>query len=167
MNTLHLVVTNLCDRNCKYCCNKKYDIPQLPYATDENFKWADMLCLTGGEPFEYANPCNLAKKYRKQYKNLKAIIVYTNAKELADYLDNGGTIHDIDGVNISVKDIDDLTAFLNPIICTPEIQALRMNRIYDFTGKISPIDFPDFNIILREWQKDFIPAKNCLFMRGN
>jgi organic radical activating enzyme len=57
MNTLHLVVTTLCDRNCAWCCNRQYDIKNLEYVTEADLRWAEMLCLTGGEPFEYANPC--------------------------------------------------------------------------------------------------------------
>ena len=166
MNTLHLVVTTICDRDCKYCCNNKYDIANLPYATDEDFQWADMLCLTGGEPFEYSNPCNLARHYREKYQNLKAVLVYTNAKELLDYLDQGGQIHDIDGVSISIKDKVDLACFEHNLSSNEELLKLNMNRVYDFTGKVDPIKYQNFNVILREWQKDFIPAKNCLFKRG-
>ena len=32
---IHLMVTSLCDRNCPYCCNKQYDLNDIPYVTDE------------------------------------------------------------------------------------------------------------------------------------
>lgn len=167
MNTLHLVVTTLCDRNCVYCCNNKYDIANLDYATDEDFKWADMLCLTGGEPFEYTNPCNLARYYREKYPNLKAILVYTNAQELWDYIRCGGQLYTIDGLNISIKDDADLDCFERHLTKDEEILELSMNRVYDFTCKVDPIKYKVFNVITRKWQKDFIPAENCRFKRGN
>ena len=111
MTTLHLVITNLCDRTCKHCCNKLYDTPNMAYATDEDFEKSDILCLTGGEPFVYANPCNLAKRYRADYPHLSTILVYTNAKELYEYLCDGGRLHDIDGLNISCKTTKDAEIF--------------------------------------------------------
>ena len=163
--TLHLVVTTLCIRNCKYCCNNNYDLQNLEYASDDDFINADMLCLTGGEPFLYANPCNLAKRYRRTYPNLKSIVVYTNAKELLYYLNHGGKIHDIDGVNISVKDLDDIES-LKVLYFTDQIRQLPMNLIYDFTGKI-PSNFVFGKMIKREWQENFVPAPDCVFKRGN
>ena len=163
--TLHLVVTSLCIRNCKYCCNNNYNLQTLEYASEDDFINADMLCLTGGEPFLYSNPCNLAKRYRRTYPNLKFITVYSSAVELLSYLSQGGTIHDIDGINISVKNLDDVEA-LKVLYYTPQISLLPMNRIYDFTGKVRE-SFSFGEVIKREWQKDFVPAPDCLFKRGN
>ncbi len=163
--TLHLVVTALCDRHCRYCCNNKYDIQNLQYASDDDFCSADMLCLTGGEPFVYSNPCNLAKIYRNAYPNIKFITVYSNAVELLNYLRQGGTIHDIDGINIAVKNLTDVEA-LKVLYYNSQIRLLPMNRIYDFTGKVEE-SFSFGEVINRPWQKDFIPAPDCLFRRGN
>ena len=166
MLTLHLVVTSLCDRRCKYCCNNQYDVRNIPYVTDDDFEQCNMLCITGGEPFVYSNPCNLAKRYRKQFPNLKSVLVYTNAKELNDYLNGGGTIHDIDGLNISCKTKSDVKIFENSLSHHPQVIKLNMNRVYDFTGLLN--DCPDgFGLIDREWQKVFQPAENCIFRRGN
>lgn len=165
MTTLHLTVTNLCDRTCKYCCNKQYDVPNLPYATAEDFKASDMLCLTGGEPFMYANPCNLARRYRTEYPHLTTIVVYTNAKELYQYLCDGYKLHDIDGLNISCKTVEDAEIFNNYLRCDERVNTLPMNRLYDFTGKA--VADENFEYIHRTWQKEFIPAENCIFKRGN
>ena len=32
---IHLMVTTLCDRDCKYCCNKQYDLDAIPTVTPE------------------------------------------------------------------------------------------------------------------------------------
>lgn len=177
MNALHLVVTSLCDRSCRWCCNKQYDIKNLEYATDEDFRWAKRLYLTGGEPFAYTNPCNLAKYYKLRYRNIEHVIVYSNAFELSEYLHSGGKIHAIDGINVSVKDDNDL-AYLQSVVTN--IYYLPMNRIYDFTGKAKDelasimeegwgnlsCSRP-FEIINRQWQENFVPAPNCRFKRGN
>lgn len=165
MTTLHLVITNLCDRTCKHCCNKLYDMPNMAYATDEDFEKSDILCLTGGEPFVYANPCNLAKRYRADYPHLSAILIYTNAKELYEYLCDGGRLHDIDGLNISCKTTKDAEIFNTYLRHDERIKALPQNRLYDFTKKaIANEHFEDIN---RTWQKEFKPAENSIFRRGN
>lgn len=163
--TLHLIVTNLCDRTCHYCCNKKYNTINTPYASENDFTISDGLCLTGGEPFVYANPCNLARRYRKDYPHLSYIVVYTNAKELYQYLCDGGKLHDIDGLNISCKTLEDVEIFNRYLVSDDRITSLNMNRLYDFTNKA--VDSPHFLNIHRTWQADFVPAESCLFRRGN
>lgn len=169
---IHLVVTSLCDRNCEFCCNKKYDIQNLQYASDEEFLQAKNLYLTGGEPFVYANPNNLAKKYKELYPNIEKVIVYTNAKELAEYLCGGNSLSHIDGVNVSIKDQEDFHMFTVFIYNNPKINNMSYNRLYDFTKSIPvlekcPTITAHFKLIDRSWQKDFVPAENCLFRRGN
>lgn len=38
---MHLLITDKCDRDCKDCCNKQYDVKSIPVATKEEFKPAD------------------------------------------------------------------------------------------------------------------------------
>lgn len=60
---IHLMVTSLCNRDCKYCCNKQYSLDKIPYATSEELKNAETLLLTGGEPFAFTNPNEIAKHF--------------------------------------------------------------------------------------------------------
>ena len=128
--TIHLVVTPFCNRNCKYCCNKKYDIQNLPIVTDEELKNADMLCLTGGEPFAYTNPVAIAKHYHAINPDIP-IIVYTNAWELFSWLtdtvlgrSNGMKLvfkrhlreSGIVGLNICIKSVSDMNALYTMIL---------------------------------------------------
>ena len=71
--TLHLLVTSLCRRNCPHCCNKQYDLNDVPYVTDEELDEVENVYLTGGEPFYYANPYQIALKLRLEHKNIKRI----------------------------------------------------------------------------------------------
>ena len=168
MKTLHLVVTPLCNRHCPYCCNKKYDIQNLPVAHDEDFKWAEMLCLTGGEPFEYSNPCNIGLYFKLKYPHLK-IVAYSNAYELFKYLKRTRDLCGLDGINISCKTQEDVDIFNEKLSRCRSLTYLPMNRVYDFVGTISPYyckPFVDnFDYIKREWQEDFKPAPDSRFMR--
>lgn len=160
---IHIMATSLCDRNCKYCCNKQYDLNTIPYVTDEELREAKRIFITGGEPFAYSSPCDIAKYYKRKYPNIEQVIVYTNAWELRHYLDNGGTIHDIDGLSVSIKADGDIGAF-NWLVNEPEIMALHSNRLYVFDhlyrGKVG-----NFEMFEREWQKDFTPADDSIFRR--
>ena len=70
---IHLLVTSLCNRDCKYCCNKQYDLAQIPYVTEEELNDCKTLCLTGGEPFLYTDPCEIAYYYKQRFNNIKNI----------------------------------------------------------------------------------------------
>jgi len=169
--TLHLLVTELCDRNCEYCCNKEYDIANLPHVTEEELKSVNELCITGGEPFTYSNPCNIAKKYREKYPNIERVIVYTNALELRSYLLSGGKIHDIDGLSVSIKHMGDRDAFLWLITnFGGRLSNLPYNRVYIMIPIPEIISVirrqSNFKDIERKWQEHFVPADDCIFRRG-
>ncbi len=162
---IHLMVTPLCDRNCKYCCNKQYDINDIPYVTAEELREAEVLCLTGGEPFLFTDPCWIARHYKRRYSNIKKVYVYTNAKELYLWLMDYHLIRNIDGLNISIKNKDDLDFFNNLVLnYQHNFKQCTSNRVYIFDNLI-PDDFGIFEPIIREWQKDFKPAPDSIFRR--
>lgn len=68
---IHLLVTTLCDRNCKHCCNKQYDLNEIPYVTMEELSRAKKVYITGGEPFKYANPVEIAGWIKSKFKNIE------------------------------------------------------------------------------------------------
>ena len=176
---IHLAITTLCDRKCKYCCNNWYSWNEVEQVTSEELSKAEIICLTGGEPFAYGNPVAIAHKLKKEYSNIKKVYIYTNAKELYNYLHSGGKltvnsdygdesiICDIDGLNISIKnkaDIDTCLALKN----YPEVGLLSENRLYVFNHLITkvPVGLGDnCKLIHREWQKEFIPANDSIFRR--
>jgi molybdenum cofactor biosynthesis enzyme MoaA len=159
---IHIMVTSLCSRNCKHCCNKQYNLHDIPYVTDEELKEAETLCLTGGEPFAFTNPCEIANYYKHKYKNVKNIYVYTNAVELAKYL-HCNTIRDIDGISISIKTKADALAF-DGIKDRKDICQLASNRLYVFDNLYTE-ETQGFDIIHREWMEDFQPANDSIFRR--
>jgi len=160
---IHLMVTSLCLRNCPYCCNKQYDLNDIPYVTDEELKECEILCLTGGEPFEFTNPCRLASYYKATYPNIKKVYVYTNASEFNGYLARNNNLHSIDGVNVSIKNMNDLNSFTR-IIENGWVNMLKDNRLYVF-NKLEPKDTGNFKVFQREWQEEFKPADDSIFRK--
>lgn len=163
---IHLMITTLCNRNCKHCCNKQYDINSIPFVTKEELLKAEILFLTGGEPFDFCNPNNIALYYKKRYPNIKKIIVYTNAKELAEYRMMGGKVDYIDGVNISLKNQEDKKFFESYICFDKDINNLSDNRIYAFPKTQDVIYNSKIYLkIDREWQIDFEASPDSIFRR--
>lgn len=81
---MHLLITDKCDRDCKWCCNKQYDVKGIPIASKEEFESVDTVCLTGGEPFKYSIPSDVATWLKSTYPNVKRVYAYTNAAPLYD-----------------------------------------------------------------------------------
>lgn len=161
---IHLMITSLCDRNCKFCCNKQYNLNDIPYVTDAELKKAEVLCLTGGEPFLFSNPSAIAEYYKRKYSNIKKVYVYTNAHELAMWIAKYGVIDSIDGVNISIKTKEDLRAYetiLANIYC---INKLDSNRLYIFDN-LRPYNVGNCEVISRKWQEEFTPADDSIFRK--
>lgn len=160
---IHLMVTSLCNRKCKYCCNNQYDLNDIPYVTHEELKEADVLYLTGGEPFAFTNPCSIAVYYKTHYPNIKKVFVYTNAAELWMWLKDYEYIYGIDGVTVSIKTESDRVAF-NALIYNDSIQNRTSNMLYVFDN-LYPQKFGNFKVKERVWQEDFVPEPNSIFRK--
>lgn len=161
---IHLLTTTLCNRDCKYCCNKQYDMNEILYVTDSELREAHTLCLTGGEPFLYTDPCAMAKHYKLRYRNIQNVYVYTNALELAQWLQTH-TLHDIDGLNISIKTKADAKAFEHILKNHIDIISLSSNLLYIFDDLYPADPIEGFQVFKREWQPDFVPADDSIFRR--
>lgn len=162
---IHLMVTTLCNRNCEFCCNKMYDMNDIPYVTHEELCEAELICITGGEPFLFSNPNMIAKYYKDKYDNIKKVYAYTNAKELWDYLSNG-SLCNLDGLSISIKTKEDLQAF--ETFCYTSALCGKSNRVYNFLNTEPYIldEYKNnFQIIHRAWQEDFTPADDSIFRK--
>lgn len=158
---IHLMITSLCARNCRYCCNKFYDLDDIPHVTSDELQGAHTLCLTGGEPFMFCNPSAYARFFKQRYQNIEKVFVYTNAFELWSYLVNEGQLHGIDGVNVSIKSFEDDVAF-EYIKNHPDVAQMNHNRLYVFGDKV-PEDAGNFEVFKREWQTEFVPADDSIF----
>lgn len=167
---MHLLITDKCDRDCKDCCNKQYDVKGIPVATKEEFKLVDTVCLTGGEPFKYGEPFVVASWLKSKYPNIKNVYVYTNAAPLFEWLEKNKpaaleyiAFSWLDGLSVSIKTPDDLDAF-QILALHPLIKQLKSNYLYVMNG-LYPLYTGNFKVIKREWQEEFKPADNCIFRR--
>lgn len=164
---IHLMVTSLCDRDCMYCCNKQYDLKDIPYVTDEELKEAETLCLTGGEPFLFTQPDAIAMYYKHRYPNIKNIYVYTNATEFADYIvcHPYEGFRNIDGFTVSIKDGWDFASANNVFKLHKNIFKDKSNILYYFMDRFDPEKIENFQVIKRSWQEDFKPADDSIFRK--
>ena len=161
---IHLLTTTLCNRDCKHCCNKQYDMNEILYVTEAELHEAHTICLTGGEPFLYTDPCEMARYYKRRYRNIKNVYVYTNALELAQWLNNN-SLHDIDGLNISIKTRADAKAFEHILKNHIDIISLSSNLLYIFDKLYPTTPLEGYQVFERKWQPDFEPADDSIFRR--
>lgn len=105
---LRLLVTKKCPNNCALCCNKQFDLNQLPTVKDYHFY--NEIMITGGEPLIYLTKVQeLIKSIRKLNSQAK-IYVYTSVtdKRLYNLLLNS----EINGVVVTPHNAIALTEFL-------------------------------------------------------
>lgn len=162
---LHLMITPLCDRDCKYCCNKQYEVNKIPIVTEQELRRIERVFLTGGEPFIYSSPNEIAWYLKHHYPNIKMIAAYTNAEALYTYRYNGGSVEWLDGITISIKSKEDYIAFKHFVKKNGELKDMSSIWIYVFPG-FEEIKCPkNMKKIKREWQERFVPAPNSIFRR--
>lgn len=184
---IHLLVTSLCDRDCLYCCNKSYNLDDIPYVTQKELLNAHTLCITGGEPCLFSDPYAIANYYKNKYSNIKDIYLYANAEAYRQYLEKEVVVYmsaralakqsPITGLSLSIKNKADLDALV--MLYTTENQwqpwVGKSNRLYNFLPeifndkKISSDVYKaiqkDFTIITRKWQQEFHPADDSIFRK--
>ena len=161
---IHIMITDKCNRKCPDCCNNQYDINLIERVTAEELREAEIIFLTGGEPFAYyPDPCSLAHKIKQTYPNIKQVMIYTNAYELVTYLKMGGVLHDLDGLTISIKSKKDMEA-IKYLIEHDSLKNIASIRTYVFDGFQTYIP-ANWDPRRRVWQKDFKPATDSIFRR--
>lgn len=165
---IHLLTTRLCSRKCPNCCNILYTDDIVPFVSDEELKKCNELFLTGGEPFQFTNPNEIAKWFKSRYKNIKKVIVYSNTTELKDYLIQGGKINNLDGISLSIKNKKDAEDFELFVARHPEVNKLKNNRLYVFNKLLSEeSNTKSFKRYDRKWQplEEYRPAPDSIFRR--
>lgn len=164
---IHLLCTYKCSRNCKFCCNKQYDIlKDVPMVSYKELSEAENIFLTGGEPFEFSSPNDIARDLKYVYNNIKNVYAYTNAFELYEYLFyKNGILNHLDGLTISIKSEDDAKAFERYLLDNEHILPLKSNKLYVFPGYEDVKANDHFEKHLRVWQEDFKPSPDSIFRR--
>ncbi|RFZ77593.1 hypothetical protein DS742_17410 [Lacrimispora amygdalina] len=107
VNKLRLILFEECHRNCDGCCNKDWDLPNLPVCRD--FQNYDSIMLTGGEPM--LHPEVIVKAIGTIRMQTKApIILYTSL--VADKEMLGKILDCIEGITVTLHTPEDITPFL-------------------------------------------------------
>lgn len=161
---LRLVVTDYCHNQCPMCCNKLYDITQLPVVDRWDY---DEVMITGGEPSMFSNKVReLVESIRvldaASGKNRK-IYMYTavyHSTFVAYLLDC------LDGIVASPHNQRDVTQFVELV---KQIEWAESSSLHDYTGKSFRLNlFPEVkkllppDLDLSKWQiKDMEWLDEC------
>lgn len=115
---LRLLLLEKCNRTCKGCCNKEYDLHALPVCHD--FSGYSEVLLTGGEPLLVPEVIRSTVDRIRLQNPTAPIILYTawreNASELIDMLAI------VDGITLTLHTRKDVEPFL------------RLNKLLRFHG---------------------------------
>ena len=103
----HILIKRECAHKCPLCCNRLYDLDNLPTITGDQLRTAHTVCLTGGEPFmmDSWDLIHLCRGIRTQYPNIQKLYIYSSGYGFALFsLDHWlKLINVIDGLNVSPK----------------------------------------------------------------
>jgi organic radical activating enzyme len=127
MKILRLLVTKECNRNCKGCCNKDWDLDNLPIVNHYNY---EEIILTGGEPLLYLDEVtDLIREIRKKSK--AKIYLYTAFVE-NEYDSIFNILNCVDGITLTLHTQKDILPFEKldkkmQQILEPWTKSLRLN----------------------------------------
>ena len=114
----------------------------------------------------FSQPAEIADCLKRKYKNIKKVIVYTNAYELYCYLTREGSLGHIDGLTVSLKEYKDKDYFEGILTYLKDYPKCRSNRLYYFSDfLIEDLDTSGFEVFAREWQPNSVPAPDSIFRR--
>lgn len=101
MKSLRLLVTKQCNRHCAGCCNKDWDLDNLPVV--KSFKGFDEIILTGGEPsLQRRLLLRIILRIRLENPTAKIIIYTADVNFLTHYI-----MTYVDGITLTLHDKHD------------------------------------------------------------
>ena len=157
MKKLRLLITDKCNRDCKLCCNKNFDLQNLPICDD--FKGYSEIMITGGEPALFPfTVTTICKKIRIENPEAK-IIIYTADVNYAYKLLTGS--EDFDGLTLTIHKIIDAHYFdkkFRDFSFKVDNISLRLNSFvsksnYSLTLK-NTLEELDWKFVKFKWLKD-------------
>ena len=104
---LRLLLTQKCNRSCVGCCNKDYNLDELPIELD--FKDYECIMITGGEPM--LDPEYL-KRAITSIRRLTDTPIYVYTAKTDDYDALTEVLDMVDGLTITIHEPDDKIYFL-------------------------------------------------------
>jgi len=169
MKKLRLLLWEDCNRSCEGCCNKDWDLKNLPVV--ESYDGYDEILLTGGEPMLY--PEKLQKLIMKiGWENVNAK-KYMYTADLSMPLQVIKTLTFLDGMTVTLHEQSDVDTFFkfNILLYAMNIDlSYKSLRLNIFKGvDVEPIEKNEVPLWHtsrnREWIKNCPLPKDEVFMR--
>lgn len=156
---LRLLLFEECNRSCEGCCNKDWDLGNLPVV--DSFVGYDEIMLTGGEPM--LRPDIIKSTIGKIRQENSNAIIYLYTAKVDNVDDVLGVLKDLDGICITLhnqKDVDILNALISK--CHHKFVGKDM-KLNVFSGiDYSSVEIEHFNIV----KDDITWIKNCPLPTG-
>lgn len=172
MKTLRLLLFSECNRGCPGCCNKDWDLNNLPICSD--FNNYDEIILTGGEPLLHPDIVkDTIQEIRSKNPNTK-LYMYTANTSIYDIYD---LFVLLDGITVTLHENSDVAPFLNfvnHISISPFKELEKSLRLNIFKGVelFESLDSGEMTDLKRwqikdniEWIKHCPLPDNEVFMR--
>ena len=107
MKDLRLLMTKICNRNCSGCCNKDYDLDNLPVAKSyENYR---VIMITGGEPLLFPMElCTLIVDIQMTVET--PIYVYTAKMDDVNLFTH--ILNSTNGITLTIHEKEDIPDFI-------------------------------------------------------
>lgn len=162
---LRLLLTEECNRTCKGCCNKEYDLAALPICT--SFKGYEAIMITGGEPL--IKPGLLIETIQRIRRETPCTPIYVYTAYREDPLWLLAVLAMVDGITLTLHTRKDVPHFqiFNNILLQSGWLAGKSLRLNVFRGiDIDDIDVSCWNVKSdMMWIKDCPVPENEVFMR--
>lgn len=153
MRKLRLILFKHCNRRCKGCCNKDWDIDSLPVCTD--FTGYDQIMLTGGEPM--LNPGLVANTVTRIWQQGVTAPIYMYTAKTDDKAVLLKCLTFLEGITVTLHTQKDVKPFLEFETERVRIQATGSLRLNIFKGVKLPL------VNLTDWvvKDNIVWIKNC------
>ena len=161
---LRLLLFSECNRRCKGCCNKDWDLVNLPIL--KKYKGFKTVMLTGGEPMLRPSLIKLVACHFRAESPKSKLILYTAKSNPPDALID--VLGHVDGLTLTLhtrKDVPDFKAFQAALARSGiKDKSLRLNVFHGISLK----DVDTTGWVVKtgiKWIKDCPLPKNEVFMR--
>lgn len=126
MKKLRLLITEVCNRNCKGCCNKYWDLKSIPQSQLSEAHTFSEIMFTGGEPLLKPELTDQLATCIKSLMHPQARLYIYTAEPTAIQPDNFSVV---DGFTITLHEQEDVQPFIDwCITILPQIDRSRGRR---------------------------------------
>lgn len=153
---LRLLITEKCNRNCKKCCNRQWDLKKLPIC--EDYSSFDQILLTGSEPMLIPQ---IVRYIILKIRAINQCPIYLYTAKVDKIQSVLSTLFFVDGLTLTLHEQKDVKPFLRLNSCRKSL------RLCLFEGINLPTkqNFKKRAIKEIQWIENCPLPKNEVFMR--